>query len=138
MSFLNQFLSDPPQDDTLRSVVRNLSYLLNAKSGYGSPLGDFGLGDYYVQQGTLATAESVMREILSEIDAYEPRLRPRKIEIRNDGEFPLLIELQGELQVRTGRPLAPREVTTPCRLGILFNPILGEVVIEVLEVADVR
>lgn len=49
MSFLNRFLEFPPQDDTLHSVIRNLSYLLNSRPGYGSRLREYGVGDYLAQ-----------------------------------------------------------------------------------------
>lgn len=131
MSFLNQFLPDRPCDDTLASVVRNLTYLLNSKRGYGSPLCEFGLDEYYAQQGAPASAEAVMHQILADIAAYEPRLRPHTLVAKNDEEPPYLFELQGEVLVTAGRPLARKVKATPCRLAILFDPVHGEVSVEV-------
>ena len=137
MSFLNRFRDDKPQDDTLRSVVRNLTHLLNSKRGYGSPLCDFGLGSYYAQQGTRGAAESVMREVLSDVSAYEPRLRPLDLKVLNDGQLPLAFELRGELRTDRGQPVLASPPLL-CRLGILFDPIHGEIAVQVLEALDVR
>ncbi len=134
MSFLNQFLPERPRDDTLASVVRNLAHLLNAKRGYSSPLCEFGLDEFYAQQGAPASAEAVMHQILADIAAYEPRLRPRALVAINDEELPYLFELQGEVLVAAGRPLAKKVKATPCRLAILFDPVHGEVKIEVASV----
>src|SRR5262245_18473635 len=104
MSFLNRFIEGKPQDDTLRSVIRNLTHILNAKTGYGSPLCDFGLGEHYGQQGQKAAAVSIMREILSDISRYEPRLRALDLEVLRDGQLPLAFTLRGELRIERGRP----------------------------------
>jgi type VI secretion system lysozyme-like protein len=138
MSFLNRFLDRKPQDDTLRSVVRNLTHLLNSKRGYGSPLCSFGLSDYYAQQGARAAALSVMKEVLRDVAEYEPRLRAVDVLLLRDGQLPFFFEVRGELRVDRGRPLAPDIRPMPCRLGILFDPLHGSVVIEPIEVDDVR
>lgn len=135
MSFLNRFLSGQPQDDTLRSVVRNLTHLFNSKRGYGSLLCEFGLGGYFSQVGTRATAESVMRELFADVSRYEPRLRPLHIRALNDGELPLAFELRGELRAEPGRKEAPA-VTRPCRLGILFDAVHGAVEVAILDDAN--
>jgi predicted component of type VI protein secretion system len=135
MSFLNRFLEGRPQDDTLSSVVRNLTHLLNSKSGYGSPLLSFGLGDYYKMPDVHATAESVMNEVLRDIGSYEPRLRAIEFKVLNDQQLPLAFELRGELRLDRGRPMAPRYEMTPCKLAILFDPYHGEVAVHVIELA---
>lgn len=138
MSFLNRFLEDAPQDDLLDSVVRNLSQLLNSKRGYGSPLCDFGLGEYYAQQGALGAAEALMREMASDVKSYEPRLRLLSLRLLSDGELPHFFELRGQLQVDSARASASPGSIQPCCLGILFDPIYGEIAVQILEGADVR
>lgn len=134
MSFLNRFLTGRPQDDTLRSVVRNLTHLFNSKRGYGSPLCEFGLAGYFSQVGTRATAEAVMRELFADVSRYEPRLRPLQIRALNDGELPLAFELRGELRTEPGRGDPPGHAAArPCRLGILFDAVHGEVAVAILD-----
>lgn len=138
MSFLNRFCEGSPKDDPLSSVVRNLSHLLNSKREYGSLLCDFGLGAYYAQQGSLGAAAAVMREVASNIQSYEPRLRLLSLRVLNDGELPLFFELRGELRVDAGGPPDAKRQVRPCCLGLLFDPLYGEVSVHVLEGADVH
>jgi len=138
MSFLNRFREDQPKDDTVASVVRNLTHLLNSKSGYGSPLCGFGLSDHYALPSPVATAEAVMREVLRDIEAYEPRLRPIEIKVLGDKELPFLFELRGEVRRESGRPLPVSGTLSPCRLGILFDPVHGAVSIQVLDAKGER
>lgn len=138
MSFLNRFLDGKPQDDTMRSVLRNLNYLLNAKAGYGSPLCGFGLSDYYGQHGKLAAAQAIMRELLADIIRYEPRLRAIDLEILKDGELPLMFAMRADLAVEKGRTPTPQVEVTHCHFGILFDPIHGAVRVEELEAPRVR
>jgi type VI secretion system lysozyme-like protein len=135
MSFLNRFLEDRPKDDTMTSVVRNLMHLLNSKSGYGSPLLGFGLGDYYKLPDVHATAESIMNEVLRDIGSYEPRLRAIEFRVLDDKQLPLAFELRAEVRLDRGRPLAPIYHYVPCKLAILFDPYHGEVAIHVIELA---
>lgn len=138
MSFLNRFLEGSPKDDLLGSVVRNLSQLLNSKRGYGSPLCDFGLAEYYAQQGALGAAEALMREVASDVKSYEPRLRLLSLRLLSDGELPHFFELRGQLQVDSPRPPGSPGQALPCCLGILFDPIYGEISVQLLEDVGVR
>lgn len=114
MSFLNRFLEDPPHDDALASVIRNLEHLLSSRPGYGSPLRGFGVGDYLGQQGHKAAQLAILREIRSVIDTYEPRLRVRGIVASGrDAELRMNIEVSALLLTRTS--------SQPCRLRILFH-----------------
>ena len=134
MTFLNRFTREPLQEDTLTSVVRNLRNLLNTKKEYGSRLRDFGLGDYFGQQGVQAAAMSVMHEILYDIGKYEPRLRANFIRTVDDAQLPLSLELHGDIQSETGPPLSPTIRFLPCRLGVQWDAIHGVVTVEVLDV----
>ncbi len=138
MSFLNRFLDGKPQDDTLASVMRNLSYIFNSKTGYGSSLHDFGLANYHGLPGARATADAVMSEMLRDIARFEPRLRPLSMRALDDRALPLAFELKAELRRDLGPPLAPKYETVPCRLAILFDPALGEVAIYPIEAQRVR
>lgn len=133
MSFLNRFMEGQPQDDTLHSVMRNLMYLLNSKAGYGSRLRNFGLSDYFGQQGLEAAVNSVMHEILYDIQHYEPRLRAKELVTWDDGRLPLAMELKCELLVERGAPLATTTQALPCRLVILWDAIHGQVRIDVID-----
>ena len=54
----------------------------------------------------------------------------------------ILFELRGEVRRESGRPLPASGTLSPCRLGILFDPVHGAVSIQVLdakgEFKDVR
>lgn len=138
MSFLNRFLPTKPIDDTLASVVRNLLHILNAKAGYGSPLCDFGLGEYYAQLSSQQSADAVMREIMAHASAYEPRLRVLGIRLLGDRQLPLCFELRGELSEERGRPLAPRYELVPCKLAIALYPNSGAVLVHPLNLDPVE
>lgn len=120
MSFLNRFLPQPPQDDALGSVVRNLGLLLNSRREYGSLLCSFGLADYLAEQGGPNTALAILREIKQTIGLYEPRLRVLDLKsLGRDSELWLHIDLEGLLLLPYG--------AVPCRLLLLFHPITGAV-----------
>jgi predicted component of type VI protein secretion system len=123
MSFLNRFLEFPPQDDTLHSVIRNLSYLLNSRPGYGSRLREYGVGDYLAQQGKKAAQLTILREIRDDIAVMEPRFRLRDITATGrDAELRLQICVRGTLLTKTG----PRT----CALRVQFHLPSGEVTVE--------
>ncbi len=125
MSFLNRFLPDRPQDDTLASVVRNLEYLLNSRREYGSLLCSFGLADYLAELGGKSTVLTILREMQDTIYLYEPRLRVLSIKtIGRDEYLHLHFDLHGML-------LSPYW-TLPCRLHLVFHPITGAVQIPVV------
>jgi predicted component of type VI protein secretion system len=125
VSFLNRFLPDRPIDDTMASVVRNLEYLLNSRSGFGSLLCPYGLADYLAEQGSPATGRTLLKEIEQNILVFEPRLRVFKLAIiGRDSSLTWHIELRGSLLVPYWG--------VACTLLILFHPISGAVRIEVL------
>lgn len=131
MSFLNRFLDGIPQDDVLSSVIRNLEYLLNSRPGYGSPLRDFGIGNYLSQQSRKAAQIAILRELREVIDTYEPRLRVRTIVATGrDAELRLNIELTGLLLTKTG--------SQPCFLRMLFHLPTGLLEIVPLTKGQVR
>lgn len=147
MSFLNRFLSRPEKDDALGSVVRNLTHLLSARAGYGSPLCDLGIGAHYQQQGAQGAALALMQEILDVIAAYEPRLRAHDIQLVDQlPDLTMVFELQVELRRPPPPPISPfaqqtRHAQTPRkaakparqRLRVLFDPVLCGVTIEPVE-----
>lgn len=123
MSFLNRFLEEPPHDDLLQSVVRNLQHVLRARPGYGYRLREYGIADYLEQQGKKAAQLTILREIRDDITTMEPRLRVREITtIGRDAELWLHILVSGVLLARTG----PR----PCGLRVRFHLPTGEVRVE--------
>jgi predicted component of type VI protein secretion system len=129
LSFLNRFMEAAPVDDTLRSVIRNLLYLLNSRPGYGSQLREFGLGDYLAQQGKRATQWTVLREIQDGIAAYEPRLQVQELSTGGrDAELWLLIHLRGKLLLRSG--------VRSCLLRLRFHLPSGAVQVESDEVKE--
>lgn len=129
MSFLNRFLEGAPVDDTLASVVRNLSALFNARPGYASQLRDFGIGDYLGQQSRKGTHLSILREMQQVIAGYEPRFRLREIKtLGRDGDLILHVLLRGLLRTEAGE--------VPCRLLALFNLVGGAVRIEAGPLAE--
>ena len=137
MSFLNRFMDGQPQDSSLQSVVRNLLNLLNSKEGYGSRLRDYGLGDYFGQQGLEAAAMSVMHEILYDIYHYEPRLRAREIFTWDDGRLPMAFELSGEFMPDIP-PGAKKVPPLPIRLLIQWDAIHGSIRIEIIDLMTER
>ncbi len=124
MSFLNRFLPEKPQDDELRSVVRNLLYLLNSRRGFGSLLCSFGAADYFRDLSGRTTAQTLLREITDTIQIYEPRLRVLSLKtVGRDSALRLFIELRGTLLLHYWG--------VPCRLLFLFHMPTGAVTIEV-------
>jgi predicted component of type VI protein secretion system len=125
MSFLNRFLPDEPQDDTLESVVRNLEYLLNSRGGYGSILCPFGLVDWMGEHGGQNAARTLLKEIEHNINMYEPRLRVLNLKVvGRDPSLTWMIELDAALLVPYWG--------VACRLLILFQPMTSAVQVEVL------
>lgn len=124
MSFLNHFIVGNPRDTTLASVVRNLLYLLNSRRNFGSLLCNFGISDYLAEQGGRNAIRVVLREIHETIQIYEPRLLVSDLRaVGRDDKLRVVIELTGQL--------ATSYWGAHCQLILLFQPLNGQVEIEV-------
>ena len=102
MSFLSRFLPDPPKDDMLAGVVRNLTHLLSSRREYGSLLCSFGMADYLAEHNARSAVMTMIREIEETIELYEPRLRVESIRaLGSDHALWVYIEVRGVLMLPT-------------------------------------
>ena len=96
MGFFNRFRELPQGNTELDSVLENLHHLLNAREGYSSVIRDYGLGQFYAQPDTIHAVRSLLREMLSDIAQYEPRLKVSSLETKGrDSNMKLHLELIG-------------------------------------------
>ena len=96
MSFFNRFRELPKGDSVLDSVQENLHHVLNAKEGYSSVIRDYGLGQYYAQPDTIHAMRTLLREMMDDINRYEPRLKVTSLMTKGrDSSMALHLDLIG-------------------------------------------
>lgn len=119
MAFLDRFSSSPKHKDELDHVVSNLTAILNTKEGYGSVVGQLGIGSYLAKQGSRDALSTLKEEIAEEIRRHEPRLKDVTLEVA--GKTPdlyLCFDLLGQLAGKR------------CKLRVLFHTTFGNVIVE--------
>ncbi|MFA7891934.1 type VI secretion system baseplate subunit TssE [Pseudomonas putida] len=101
-------------DDQLTlSVLDNLQRILNSRAGTLAHLADYGLPDMgTVLQGLPASAHGLMKDIVSTLRRYEPRLAEVRIELlpqQRPGhlEYALDVRIKGGGRTTFGTTLAP-------------------------------
>ncbi|HND11139.1 MAG TPA: GPW/gp25 family protein [Pseudomonadota bacterium] len=96
MGFFNRFRELPKGDSVLDSVQENLHHVLNAKEGYSSVIRDYGLGQYYAQPDTIHAMRTLLREMMDDINRYEPRLKVTSLMTKGrDSSMALHLDLIG-------------------------------------------
>lgn len=78
MSFMSR-LAQVHREHEIDSIVRNLTYILNTKKGYGFFSESFGLGDYDAHLSTVDLMNKLVAEIEESVLTYEPRIREPKV-----------------------------------------------------------
>lgn len=121
--FLDKFLAGSHQHrSVLHStdhVIRNLEAMLNTKEGFGYFVEGFGLGGYTSRQGTRELVEELTREIRTEIERHEPRVKVQDLKLLGrDAEMWLQYELRCELEGR------------PTRMLLRFHALSARVTVE--------
>lgn len=119
MTFFDRFGPSGKRTDELDHVVQNISAILNTKEGFGSVIGQLGIGSYLARQGSRDSLETLTQEIKDCITRYEPRLQDFEMELLGKtAELYLCWNL-------TGRVSGKR-----CKLRLLFHTTFGNVLVE--------
>jgi type VI secretion system protein len=87
MALLRKLAGDTAEEDEVGSIIDNLNNMLNTKRGYGFFLQDFGLSDYHHLSSCDDIAEMITREIIENIERFEPRLKLIKIEASKENKL---------------------------------------------------
>ena len=99
--------------ELIRSIVRNLSRILNCRQGHAPAQMDYGIPDAtaILSGGADATGEMVrvLRECISK---YEPRLKDVKVTAVEDEDDPSTFRFQVSAQLATSKERVPLNLDT--------------------------
>jgi predicted component of type VI protein secretion system len=101
MGFLDR-LAGAREESAHASVARNLTAVLNSRKGHASVIEVFGVGDYDEHLATKPLLETLMREMLDAVKAFEPRVaKPELKFVAREGSLFATFRLRCEID---GRP----------------------------------
>ena len=122
MGFLNRFREIPHPDTGLAHLVEDLSHVLNAQRGYGSPIRDLGLSPVDPHSNAEGVAKRLLEDVLRTVVNYVPELTdPVLRTLERSAELVLQIELCGRL----------RGTHQPVRLLLGYDQVFASFSVEV-------
>lgn len=82
--------------EDVQDIVENLNRVLNTKKGFGYWLPDFGIGDYNVYRGREHIVRTLVAEIRTNVERYEPRVRIDVVEeVESTSPFRIKFQVSG-------------------------------------------
>lgn len=122
MGFLNRFREIPHPATAIEHVIEDLSHVLNAQRGYGSPIRALGLSPVDPHSNAEGVAKRLLEDVLANVVHYVPDLsEPALRTLERSADLVLHIELRARL--RRGK--------VPVRLLLRYDQVFATFSVEV-------